>query len=182
MRFETRRSKKMRTHFGVGIITWAALWLLALTPAPLAAAPATGTLSGAATDPSGAVVPGATVSVTSPTGQIREVQTGMDGRYVLEGLAPGKYAVRITAPDFTPFERAAVEVEAGTTQALDAELELSIGKEEITVSDTSRVDVDPASNVGAIVLKGSDLDALSRIRCSTRAIRLRPTSRRIRRG
>jgi len=150
----------MRNDLRVAGIMPVALGLLCLAVAQSAAAPLTGTLSGAVTDPSGAVIPGATVRVTDATGQTREVQAGMEGRYVLEGLAPGKYTLRITAPDMAAFERAGVEVKAGTAQALDAELELTIEKEEITVSDTSKVDVDPSGNVGAIVLKGSDLDAL----------------------
>jgi len=151
----------MRNELRVAVIILVALWLLCLAAVRSAAAPATGTLSGTVTDPSGAVIPSATVRVTAATGQMREVQTGLDGRYVLEGLAPGDYAVRITAPDFAPFERAVVEVKAGAALTLDAALELSVAKEEITVSDTSKVDLDPSSNVGAIVLKGSDLDALS---------------------
>ncbi len=150
----------MRYQLRIAIVILVSLWLLSLLAVRSAAAAATGTLTGAITDPSGAVIPGASVRVTSAAGETREVPTGLDGRYVLAGLAPGKYTVSITAPDLAPFQRAGVEVKSGATLILDAGLELSVTKEEITVSDTNKVDVDPSSNIGAIVLKGSDLDAL----------------------
>jgi len=150
----------MQNRLRVAIVILVSLWLLSLLAVRSAAAAETGTLTGVITDPSGAVIPGATVRAASAAGGIRETQSGLDGRYVLAGLAPGKYTVSITAPDMAPFARAAVEVKSGATLTLDAGLELSVTKEEITVSDTNKVELDPSSNVGAIVLKGSDLDAL----------------------
>lgn len=149
----------MGYRLSIAIVILVSLRLLSL-PAVRSAAAEAGTLTGAVTDPSGAVIPGATVRATATTGRIHEVQCGPDGRYVLAGLAPGQYTVRITAPDMAPFLRAGIEVKAGVTQVVDAALQLRVAKEEITVADAGKVDMDPSSNVGAIVLKGSDLDAL----------------------
>src|SRR5208337_4187194 len=50
---------------------------------------ASGTLRGQVSDPSGAVIPGATVSATPATGQARTAQTDGQGNYELSGLVPG---------------------------------------------------------------------------------------------
>ena len=55
------------------------------------------------------------------------------------------------------------EIEAGAGQTIDLPLRVSFEKQELTVEDESSegVSVDPQSNVGAIILRGEDLDALS---------------------
>jgi len=58
----------------------------------------TGALTGTIKDPSGAVIPNATVTATSvDTGQVRTSPTGADGTYRLTLLPPGNYRVRIEA-------------------------------------------------------------------------------------
>ena len=60
-----------------------------------------GTIAGTVTDDSGAVVQGATVSVTSKAGgETRTTTTGAVGEYRVEALNPGPYRVAISAPHF----------------------------------------------------------------------------------
>src|SRR5207237_4683155 len=78
----------------------------------------------------------------------------------LAGLAPGKYTVRASAPGFGAFENTEVDVTARAGQ-LDVTLKVTIDQQKVTVSaDTVGVNTDPENNVGALVLRGTDLDSL----------------------
>ena len=78
--------------------------LIAMVVLGLAApahAQATGTVTGVATDDSGAVMPGVTVNVTNTaTSQVRTAVTGADGFYTVPLLPPGRYEVKATLAGF----------------------------------------------------------------------------------
>jgi hypothetical protein len=123
---------------------------------------APGTLKGQVSDPSGAVVVQATVAAISSTGQSTSAVTNRQGSYEIKGLAPGKYSVRATAKGFSDFQETDITISAGQSQQFDIRLEIPVQKEQVNVEEQSNsIDASPASNVGAIVLKGKDLDALS---------------------
>src|SRR4051812_41189538 len=68
---------------------------------PLAAQKITGTIRGTVTDPSGAVVAGAQVTITNVnTAASRTANTGAEGFYAFTDLQPGVYNVKITHPKF----------------------------------------------------------------------------------
>ena len=74
------------------------LTLLALTSVPTQAQSFTGSISGAVSDSSGAVVNNATVTLTAlATGQTRTVTTNHAGEYNFPSLPPGEYKIRIAA-------------------------------------------------------------------------------------
>ena len=122
-----------------------------------------GTISGRVLDETGAVIPAATVLVRSPRGDTRTTTADSLGAYEVSGLAPGRYSVRAVAQGYVPYEEVWVEMEAGAGQTIDLPLRVSFEKQELTVEDESSegISVDPQSNVGAIILRGADLDALS---------------------
>ena len=133
---------------------------LALMLAPvMAQAPVT--LHGQVIDPSGSAVPKASVVVSGPNNVVKVADTNDNGEYNITGLPPGKYTVRVTAPGFTLFEKADLDIVAGRPAAFDIKLVVEVSKQEITVSDTQQVELDPAKNAGALVLKEADLDMLS---------------------
>jgi hypothetical protein len=124
--------------------------------------PATGTVRGEVSDPSGATVAGATVLLTGPDGKSRDFSTNKDGVYEAAGLAPGSYTVKVVAEGFGLFTAANVMVKAGQVQTLKVALTLEEQKIEIHVEDSpTQLDVDPSNNAGAIILKDKDLEALS---------------------
>ncbi|MGA3076775.1 MAG: carboxypeptidase regulatory-like domain-containing protein [Bryobacteraceae bacterium] len=129
--------------------------------AAMAAAPSPVKLTGQVTDPSGASIPAAAVTVTGAQGSVKVVQTDAQGGYTVDGLLPGTYTVRATAQGFALFEKTGVDLTGGGAARLDIAMTVVAEKQEVTVSDTVHVDVDPSSNVGALVLKGTDLDSLS---------------------
>lgn len=138
--------------------TTALLALLPFLPAGAFAQSGSGAVRGLVTDPSGATVPGATVSVKGAKGVVKVATTREDGKYIIGGLPPGNYTVRVSAKGFRGYEKTDLAIADAQLQTLDIPLEVGMEKQEVTVADTSKVDVSPISSAGAIVLKGEDLN------------------------
>ena len=100
-------------------------WLLAialLLPV-VAFAQNDGRFTGVVLDPSGAVIPGATVTVKNErTGEERSVKSSPDGRYLVPGLRPSVYTIRATSNDLAPLEFTGMQLVAGQEFALDLSL------------------------------------------------------------
>jgi len=123
---------------------------------------AIGTLRGQVTDPSGAVVPGATVSATPSGGKTRMAQSDGQGVYEFNGLAPGRYSVSAVAKGFIVSEPQDVEVAAGPASKLNIQLQILVEQEKVTVEEQgTTVEVNPSNNASVLVIQGKDLDALS---------------------
>lgn len=89
------------------------------------------TLEGVVKDARGAAVEGANVLATpeGAAGAFAErAKSGADGRYVLRGLAPGKYAVSASVRDFADFEKKGIELQRqpGKTNTLDIVLQKGV--------------------------------------------------------
>ena len=111
-------------------------WAILLTVAPslLAQSAGTGALTGTVTDPTGSVVPGASVTLTSTeTNQTRNTTTGTDGGYKFSLLPPGNYRVRFSATGFRTAEVPSVAVNVTETPVLDQRLEVGAQSEQVTV-------------------------------------------------
>jgi hypothetical protein len=79
----------------------------------------TASLAGTVTDPSGAVIPHAHVTVESlATGAVRVVDTDSDGLYVVPSLQPGDYKVEVTATGFSTYtvEKVTLDVDREVTE------------------------------------------------------------------
>src|SRR5487761_2048382 len=133
--------------------------MLSMSAALMAQAPAG--LKGSVLDPSGAAVPGATITLTGPNGVVKVAQSDNNGVFTVVGLPPGKYTVRVIAAGFALFEGTIADLPAGRASAFDAKLTVASEKQEVTVKDIQQVELDPAKNAGALVLKEADLDMLS---------------------
>lgn len=122
----------------------------------------TGIIQGVVTDETGAVIPGASITITGPAEFSRTVTTDETGNYSIPGVPPGSYTLSVASTGFAPF-RQTVDVAGAKTVTLDAALSVTLEKQEINVAgDTqNQVTTDPTSNAGAIVLRNEDLDALS---------------------
>src|ERR1700743_976421 len=78
---------------------------LALAPAAIAQSTTTGTIHGRVTDSTGAIVPGADVSVVNvEKGLVTHLTTGADGEYTALALPPGHYTVTAAHGGFSPSE------------------------------------------------------------------------------
>jgi hypothetical protein len=133
--------------------------VLALSAALMAQAP--GSLKGSVLDPSGAAVPGATITLTGPNNVVKVAQSDNNGAYSVVGLPPGQYTIRVIAAGFDLFEGSIASLPGGRVSTFDAKMSVASEKQEVTVKDTQNVELDPAKNAGALVLKEADLDMLS---------------------
>jgi uncharacterized membrane protein YgcG len=143
------------------IISVAIVFASALLSSNLAFAQApSGGLRGQVTDQSGAVVTQADVALTPATGTPLSTKTDAQGMYEFKGLAAGEYTLDVVAPGFTLYENTKVEI---ATQALrlNVSLAIEVQTQKVQVTDTApTVDVNPASNAGAITISSKELEAL----------------------
>lgn len=118
---------------------WLALAALCLA-APAHAQTQTGEISGRVTDSSDAVLPGATVTVSSPV--LLQPQTAVSsetGSFRFPNLPVGTYSVRFELTGFRTVIREGVRVETGFNAQVNGTLEVSAVAETITVSGESPV-------------------------------------------
>ncbi len=111
-------------------------------------------------DDSGGVIPAVSVTLNGNGGS-RSVQSQMDGAYTFSGITPGAYTVSVSIPGFAPFSRS-VTVSSGSTAQVPIQLAVRAEKQEVTVAADAgaTITVQPDDNKTALVMKGSDLDAL----------------------
>lgn len=120
-----------------------------------------GALRGQITDPSGRGIPGATVTLLKGSAASYTARSDVSGQYQFRNPEPGAYAVRADAKGFARYQLPTYEVASGRAQVLNIPMVLPVDLRQITVSDNAKVEVDPSSNAGALVLRKSELEALS---------------------
>jgi hypothetical protein len=109
-------------------------------------------LTGVVWDPAGAVVPGATVTVTAiSTNRSRLTVTGSDGRYSLPGLASGTYRIHVELNGFKPLTREGLSLATGETVRVDLSLTPGAVSEAITVTADAPLLRSEASGLGQVV-------------------------------
>lgn len=107
----------------IRVVTLVVLALLAVALS-LVAQTQEGRISGRVTDPSGALVPKATVTIhNTETGAKRGLLTNSAGEYFAPNLTPGLYSVSISAPTFKTIERKGIRLEVATDVRVDAVLQ-----------------------------------------------------------
>lgn len=123
-------------------------------------AQATGSLTGQVYDSLGAIVVGATVTAIDSASKEKSAITNSSGAYTINGLAPGKYTVRVTAPKFSLYENTEVEITAGNREELVIALLVEAVTEKVDVNLNQGVNTDSDRNLSATVLSEQDLKAL----------------------
>jgi hypothetical protein len=73
----------------------------------------TASLRGTVTDPSGAVIPAAVVTLTAPDGSTKTANTDKNGFYSFTGLATGTYSASATAPQLSQAQPSTISVRPG---------------------------------------------------------------------
>src|SRR5438874_10646768 len=116
-----------------------------------------GSIFGTVTDPSGAAVAGAKVTVTSVRRNVTEqATTNADGNYSITHLIPDVYSVKAEAPGFKSFQTANVVVSADTAARVDGQFQVGGTQETVEVTaeapqlKTDRADVATIFNDKAV--------------------------------
>jgi len=110
-------------------------------------------ISGVVTDQSGAVIPNATVTATSPVTGIRVTrQTGNDGSYSLAPLVPGQYELTVDANGFQRFVERNIEVNGSMTA--NASLNVGSSSQTVTVNASGLALKTPSRGVMGMVARG----------------------------
>ncbi len=123
-----------------------------------------GVLRGHILDQTGALIPGAQITVTTTKGvTVGTATASASGAYAVRGLPAGSYIVQVTYTGFAPFVSAPIDLAAGQSKSVDVKMAVEDTQQQVIVTDESgpTVSTEAGANTNAIVLKGSDLDALS---------------------
>ncbi|MEG9437297.1 TonB-dependent receptor [Edaphobacter sp. HDX4] len=108
-------------------------------------------LQGTVIDPTGAVVPGASITIVDKeTNQTQKGTTDGAGNYTFNRLAPAPYTVTVEAPGFATKTVDNVSIVGETMQGLNITLEAAGGQQSITVTDTA-----PAINTATANISGT---------------------------
>jgi hypothetical protein len=129
------------------------IFLLAITVlASLAAHAQNAQMTGRITDPSGAVVPQANVSViASATSVTRRVSSNQEGYYTVPLLQPGRYEVVVQKEGFKAINRQGIELSVGEIARLDFILELGNTSEVIEVTGAAPLLETESTTMGQVV-------------------------------
>jgi hypothetical protein len=121
-----------------------------------------GTITGHVSDPSGASIASATVTVMDGERAIKGTLTGNDGTYQLTALPPGRYRVRVTAKGFASKESPLFDLAVTQSKVLNLTLRVESVKEQIEVNSESAgtLNTEKDANASGIVLTGKQLEAL----------------------
>jgi hypothetical protein len=106
---------------------------------------------GTVNDPSGAVVPGATITIRNPvSGYFQKVTSGNSGEFRLVNIPPNSYHVRVEAPGFTAFSQ---DVAIKNSVPIQVNAKLLLPSEATTVNveaeGANLIEVDPSAHVDA---------------------------------
>src|SRR5450432_2333619 len=127
---------------------------------PLVAQKTTGTIRGTVTDPSGAVVAGAQVSVTNVnTASTRTAATGSEGLYAFTDLQPGVYEVKVSHPRFSEALTKGVELNVSSENLVNVRLQLGAVTDQVTV-EANAVQVETSTGAVGNVVEGNQVREL----------------------
>jgi hypothetical protein len=124
---------------------------------------ATAAFHGHITDQTGALIPGATVTVNTASGALAgTAQADTAGAYEVRNLAPGIYTVSVGFEGFAPFNSQPIALAAGQLKRIDVAMAVAVEQQNVVVTDDSpTVNVEASGNANSVVIKGKDLDAFS---------------------
>jgi hypothetical protein len=118
-------------------------------------------ISGLVTDATGALIPGAAITLTGPDGAQAAAVSGGLGKYSFDGLAPGRYELRAAAPGFAITSGVMVDAISGRMVTADLQLQIAVVEQNVEVRGDSVIDTDPSNNASMLTVSGSGLQTLS---------------------
>ncbi len=142
---------KIRNCFGVLVLA------LALCLGGQLIAGVTASISGTITDPSGAVVAGATITATNvDTGVATTQSTNSAGFYSFQSLALGNYTIEVNRSGFKAYAQTGLVLDVNSALVIDVKLQVGAATEKVEVSSTA-LHVDTESTQMGEVITGKEM-------------------------
>ena len=117
--------------------------LLLMTARHGLAQQASANVNGVVSDPTGAAVPNAEVSLTNvDTSVARSTRTNSDGAYVFLNVVPGAYTISVSASGFASVKQSQVTLQVNQTATFDFHLQIGQAQQSVTVEATAAAVVD----------------------------------------
>jgi Carboxypeptidase regulatory-like domain len=152
-------------HFLVALALGLHTFVAAHSQAPAQKpAAATASIHGNVADPTGAMLPGAKITVTTSAGiPVTATTSNGAGAYAVNGLDPGSYIILAAFEGFAPVSSPVIQLAAGRAKHIDMSMATVVEQQSVTVTDEEApmVSVEASGNTSSVVLKDEDLDALS---------------------
>src|ERR1700682_3910334 len=118
------------------------------------------TIGGRVTDPQGAVVPSAIVTVISDqTGVERQPQTKSQGNWIVQFLLPGPYHFLVAASGFKNAERKGITLQASDNKEIDTQLEVGTSTQSVIVTGEAPL-IDTTSGTSGTVITAEQISEL----------------------
>lgn len=156
------------------ILTMAVAFAAILAGSAAAQTTPTGTLTGKVSDPDGLVLPGVTITVSSPALQgTRTAVTSENGDYLIPFLPAGEYAVVFDLAGFAPLKQS-VRIQIAESQPLDVRLSVGGLAETVNVSGAAQDAAFTSSPTVAASYQASVIDTLPVSRTVNGAVLLAP--------
>ena len=142
------------------MLSYVLLAVLLAIPFSLHAQQNSGVITGTVTDPSGAAIPGATITVTNTaTANTATAKSDAQGNFSIAQLAVGTYEVRVTQGNFKEYLETGVQVHTSSVTQVNPKLQMGQVTEKVTVSATA-IQVQTTSAVVGEVVNGQQVREL----------------------
>ncbi len=153
-----------RSGLRLKIQAWGALIALVclMVCVPGLHAQTTASLSGTVTDPTGAVIPNAQITLTNEATQAqRKTETGASGEFTIPSLLPGTYDIHVAAKGFQGYDERGIVLHAGATIGLPT-IKMTVGAASTTVTVHTTTQILPTqSGEHAAVLTSNEIHKLA---------------------
>ncbi|MFN0112758.1 MAG: carboxypeptidase regulatory-like domain-containing protein [Blastocatellia bacterium] len=171
----------MRTHSKTaqryfGLFAFAILVSLTLLSNAMAQTTSSATLRGTVTDPNGAVVPNANVTILFVSTQSeRKTKTSSDGVYTFTSLIPGNYTLSVEASSFKKSVKTDINLSPSETRGMDIEMAVGATSETVTITASAAEEIKTETGERSNTIKASQIENLSIIsRNSLELLRILP--------
>jgi len=120
---------------GIGVVLFVCVLAVTAPISSVSAQIATGRIVGRVTDASGAVIAGATVTITSDTTSVvQTARSSAGGDYVFEAVNPGTYTLKVTAPGFGELTRSGIQAHIQDYLTIDVSLTIGTVSQQVAVT------------------------------------------------
>jgi Carboxypeptidase regulatory-like domain len=137
---------------GSALLLLLVAWAWAMFPAAARAQQATASINGTIQDTSGAVIPGATITLTNSNTQVKQTTVSTDtGRYVFVSVMPGAYTLAVIKTGFAPVSQGAFTLYVNQTATFNVTLKVGTTTQTVTVEAAAAHINTSTSNLGTAI-------------------------------